>query len=74
MERGSWVRVHAYGGEIIMRRVVEVDGDTIAICRDDEFQAAQREGREPVSVGFPRNAVVGEDGGGDRGITGRASA
>lgn len=66
MERGDWVRVRAYGGEIITRRVVEVDGDIIVICRDDEYQAARREGREPVSVGFPRSAIVdgeGADGG-----------
>jgi hypothetical protein len=58
MERGAWVQVRAFGGEILARRVVEVDGDTIAICRDEEYQTAQREGREPITVGFPRSAIV----------------
>lgn len=58
MEPGDSVRVQAYGGEQLVRRVVEVKGDVVLICRDEEFQAAAKEGREPVSIGFKTKDVV----------------
>jgi hypothetical protein len=58
MNEGSTVKLRAYGGEIIERRIVAVRGNTVAVCKDEEYQAAQREGREPLSVGFPLSAVV----------------
>ena len=51
MQRGEVIRVRAYGGEEIERRVVEVTGSTVYLCRDEEFQAAEGEGREPTCVG-----------------------
>ena len=61
MKRGDWVRVRVYGDEIVTRRVVEIDGDMIAICRDEEYQAARRERREPVTVGFWIEDIVEVD-------------
>lgn len=60
MEPGSRVRVRAYGGEEIVRRVVDVEPDAVAICKEDEYQAAKREGREPVAVRFKLTDVLGE--------------
>ncbi len=59
MQRGDWVRLRAYGGEVITRRVVEVGGDMVVVCRDDEYQVAQREGREPVTVSFWKGYALG---------------
>lgn len=58
MQIGDTVRLKAYGGEIIERRVVAVEGDTVAVCTDQEYAQAAKEGREPLSVGFKREYVV----------------
>ena len=58
MQPGDSVRVRAYGGEQLVRRVVGVKGEVVLICRDEEFLAAAKEGREPVSVGFKVKDVV----------------
>ena len=59
MEAGSLVRLRAFGGEEIVRRVVTVEPDAVAICREDEYQAATREGRDPVAVRFKLADVIG---------------
>ena len=59
MEVGQPIRLRTYGGEVIQRRVVKVlEDDAIAVCTDEEFRTAEREGREPVSVGFKKQDVV----------------
>ena len=60
MREGDLVRVKAYGGEEFVRRLVEVRGDVFLICRDEEYEAARREGREPVCVGFRKEDIVSE--------------
>lgn len=64
MNPGDIVRVRAYGGQVLTRRVVGMKGQTVMICREDEYQAAQREGREPMCAGFPKENVVEDDGSG----------
>jgi hypothetical protein len=59
VKRGDLVRLRADGGEIV-RRVVDVDADGVAICRDDEYEAAQREGRAPTVAFFKLEYVVGK--------------
>lgn len=58
--RGDIVRLEAYGGEKITRRVVELKQDqhVVLVCKDDEFQEAQAEGREPIAVGFPLDCLL----------------
>jgi hypothetical protein len=56
-ERGQIVRVRAYGGEILERRVVSDLGRTVVICCEAEYKAATVAGREPEGVGFPRADV-----------------
>ena len=58
MREGDLVRVKAYGGEQVTRRLVAVRGDVLLICRDEEYEAAQREGRQPVCVGFHKEDVI----------------
>lgn len=52
LKPGDTVRVRAYKGEILTRRVVEVRGHVVFVCREEEYQAAQREKREPNCIGF----------------------
>jgi hypothetical protein len=54
---GCLVEVTAYKGEILKRRVVEIQGQTVYICREDEWQKATEERRDPESVGFNRQYV-----------------
>lgn len=54
---GDLVEAIAFGGKTILRRVVEIADNTIYICREDEWQAAKSEGREPECVGFNRQFV-----------------
>lgn len=58
VESGNLVKVRVYGGEVVTRRVVAVSDERVLICREDEYEAAQREGREPVSVGFRKGDIV----------------
>ncbi|MBI4337396.1 MAG: hypothetical protein HY683_06175 [Chloroflexi bacterium] len=60
MEAGDMVWLRAYGGEKIARRVVEVKGDVVVVCQDNEYQAAAKEGRPPIAVGFNVEDVLGE--------------
>lgn len=51
------VRLLASGGEI--DRVVVTDlGDVVTVCRVEELEAAKREGRKPLTVGFRKSSVV----------------
>lgn len=60
LQRGDWVRLLAYGDEVIERRLVEVRGRHVYVCTDEEYRAAAIDGREPVAVGFPLALVRGE--------------
>lgn len=55
---GSLVRVRAFGGEVLERRVVADGGAVVFISTDRELEAARREGREPLAVGFKRDLIV----------------
>jgi len=58
MEKGEIIKLKAFGGEELTRRVVAEEGDTIYVCKESEFQAAIAEGREPISVGFPVETII----------------
>ena len=73
MKPGSLVRLRAYGGEIV-RRVVTVEERGVIICLDEEWQAAKREGRDPVAVRFKLADVLGELPESPRSQRGKASA
>jgi hypothetical protein len=57
LKKGSLVEATAYKGELLKRRVVEIRGETIYICREEEWVKATQEGREPEAVGFKRQSV-----------------
>ena len=56
---GARVRLAAYGGEEIVRRVVDIQQDVIMVCKEEEFERAKAEGRRPVAVGFQHQYVLG---------------
>ena len=58
MEPGNKIELRAYGDIQITRRLVAVSGDTLVVCLEEEYQQAKLEGREPVVVGFPKEALV----------------
>ena len=58
MEPGDLIRLRAYGGEEIERRLVELKGDVVVVCRDAEYRKARKERREPIAVGFRVDDVI----------------
>lgn len=52
IEIGKNVKLRAYGGQEIVRRVVEQRNETVYVCTENEYKKASQEKREPVSVGF----------------------
>lgn len=53
MVKGQLVIVKLYGGETAQRRVIAVKEDVVVICAEEEYQTAQKEGRDPEGLGFP---------------------
>jgi hypothetical protein len=60
MVKGQRIRLIAYGGEEIIRRVVGETDSTVIVCTDAEYDSAEREGRDPKAVGFPKSTIVGQ--------------
>lgn len=52
------VIVKQYGGSIAEKVVVEDRGDVLLVTTHEEWADSQREGREPIVVGFRREYVV----------------
>ena len=57
MTVGSKVTLASSQGHI-ERIVVEDLGEIIRVCREEEFLQAKKEGREPVTVGFPKKDIL----------------
>jgi hypothetical protein len=57
MKAGQLVKVQMAGGETALRRVVEVRGDVVYVCRAETYDAAFLEGITPLAVGFNRRWV-----------------
>jgi hypothetical protein len=59
MAEGMAVKVVADRGEILNRVLVSVENDIYFVSKPEEFEAAKKEGREPICIGFRREYVVG---------------
>ncbi len=57
MQPGDRVMVKVFGGRTVNRIVVQPLGNTVVICRPDEWREAVRENRQPNGVGFPLSDV-----------------
>jgi hypothetical protein len=60
-QKGDLVKVKAYGGQMIVRRVVEVRERSVILTTKEEYETAAREKREPICIGFPLSDVVEEN-------------
>lgn len=56
---GDLIKLRGYKGKSIVRRFLGVRNETVLICSDGEFQAACREKRKPIAVGFRLHDVIG---------------
>ncbi|MEQ1606123.1 MAG: hypothetical protein ABL999_14775 [Pyrinomonadaceae bacterium] len=60
--KGDRIIVKAFPDRTLERRVAGMlDGKTVFVCNDEEFNAALEEGREPTSIGFPITDVIIND-------------
>lgn len=58
MITGQTLSVVMDGDIVAERRLVSVENDVFFVCKDEEFEAAKREGREPICIGFKSEYVV----------------
>jgi len=58
MEPGQRVTVQDYEGKLLKRMVVEVIGEVVLICKDEEFQLAKQSRALPWCVGFKKKDVL----------------
>ena len=54
---GMDVHLIAHGDITITRVVVSVEDDVYFVCKREEFEQANKEGREPVCIGFRREYI-----------------
>lgn len=55
---GDFVRVRAYGGEVVPRLVVAVHFKGVLVCRPEEYELSRSEGRAPRTVGVAVEDLV----------------
>jgi hypothetical protein len=59
MRYGQKVEVQEAFENRDIKRVISTDSANVYVCREDEYIRAQAEKREPVTIGFPRQFVLG---------------
>jgi hypothetical protein len=52
MTAGQVLTLLADEDVVITRRLVAVENGLLFVCKDEEFEAAKREKREPTCIGF----------------------
>jgi hypothetical protein len=55
---GEKIWVCTFGGRAIERIVLEDFGDTLLLCRKEELETANSEGRAPATVEYPKEFVI----------------
>lgn len=58
MKVGKMIKIRAYGDEILTRKLIRQDKDTMIVCSVEEYDKAQSEGRDPICVGFQAKYVL----------------
>lgn len=58
MTAGELLTLVSDGDVIIQRTLVSVENDLVFVCKEDEFQAARRENREPTCIGFRQEYII----------------
>lgn len=59
MIEGKRLTVITDGDIEVTRKLVSVENGLYFVCKEEEFVAAKREGREPVCIGFRPEYVKG---------------
>jgi hypothetical protein len=54
---GQILEVKTFGGAVVKRRLVRVFDGFAAVTTAEEWAAAEKEGRDPVCIGFPLSDV-----------------
>ena len=60
MTTGELLTLRADRGEVINRVLVSVENGVCFVCKPEEFEAAKREQREPICIGFRPEYIVEE--------------
>ena len=60
LEAGEILQVRTFDRGVVERQLVRVSGDIAELTTPEEYQAAVREGREPIRIGFPVQDVTRE--------------
>jgi hypothetical protein len=58
MTTGQLLTIVSDGDNIIQRKLVSVENDMFFVCKPEEFEAASRERREPICIGFKREYIL----------------
>lgn len=58
MNAGELLTLVSDGDVVIQRRLVSVENGVYFVCKDEEFAAANVDGREPVCIGFKAEYVL----------------
>ena len=58
MKSGQLLTIMSDRDQVIKRALVSVENDVFFVCKPEEFEAANREGREPICIGFKREYVI----------------
>jgi hypothetical protein len=61
MTAGKRITVVADKNKVLERVLVSVEDGVYFVCRDEEYDAARRDGREPVCIGFRREYILNEE-------------
>jgi hypothetical protein len=57
MQKGQIVTVTDYEGKKLRRKVVDVIGEVVLICKEEEYEKAQKYRSLPWCVGFKKAMV-----------------
>jgi len=57
MKIGSLIRVRDWEDQVLERRIVNICGNLVFVCTDQELANAKNEGRSPITVGWPIEAA-----------------
>jgi len=55
---GELAEVIDFEGNRLDRRIVGICGNLVFVCTDQELAAAKEEGRDPITIGWPMDAVA----------------
>lgn len=58
---GQPVKVRTLTGALVPRRIVGFSEFGPVVCREEEYETAKREGREPDAIGWPVEHIFAAD-------------